>query len=116
MLMLDKFKDIADSDSSGCWNYIGIMHQKCLHHFQDICRTVKDNDSSEFNLLFMELHNILKDVSATMIMSSYSEMRRQMTRKITSYKKNYHHDQKHHQFLESVQLSNLLSAVAIIYS
>ena len=39
--------------------------QKCLlHYFKDMYRTTKENEGSEFSLLFMELYNILKDAIA----------------------------------------------------
>ena len=66
MRILDKFKGIVGSDSAGCWNYVGTEYQKCLlHYFRDMYRTTKDNESSEFSLLFMKLHDILKDAIDT---------------------------------------------------
>ena len=66
MRVLEQFKGIVGSDSAGCWNHVGTMHQKCLlHYFRDMYRTTGDNGSSEFSLLFMELYNILKDAIAT---------------------------------------------------
>ena len=66
MRILEQFKGIVGSDSAGCWNHVGTMHQKCLlHYFRDMYHTTGDNGSSEFSLLFMELYNILKDAIAT---------------------------------------------------
>ena len=66
MRILEQFKGIVGSDSDGSWNHVGTAHQKCLlHYFRDMYRTTKENKGSEFSLLFMELHNILKDAIAT---------------------------------------------------
>ncbi len=66
MRVLEQFKGIVGSDSDGSWNHVGTMHQKCLlHYFRDMYRTTKENEGSEFSLLFMELHDILKDAIAT---------------------------------------------------
>ena len=66
MGVLGQFEGIVGSDSDGSWNHVGKTHQKCLlHYFRDMYRTTEKNDSSEFNLFFMELYGILKDAIAT---------------------------------------------------
>ena len=66
MGVLGQFEGIVGSDSDGSWNHVGKAHQKCLlHYFRDMYRTTEKNDSSEFNLFFMELYGVLKDAIAT---------------------------------------------------
>ena len=56
------FEGITLSDSYSGWNHIGYKQQRCLlHYYRDLHRTSFKNSSSEFNIFFNILHDILDE-------------------------------------------------------
>ncbi len=64
--IMGQFEGITLSDSYPGWNDIGLLHQRCLlHYFRDMYRTLQNNASAEYCILFNKLYDILHDAIDT---------------------------------------------------